>query len=156
MTQLVVCDTSSLTRLHKTDTLRLLPVVFDRVLIPPAVLSECRAYLGTAVEQIRYESFAPLRPLREAYGLGEREALALAADHVGSILLTDDKKARRAAIRENLGTITSYDFFATVQLLGLIDSTEFVARQLILSGEGVSAEAIADMLQQTGEPPLAL
>ena len=96
------------------------------MLIPPAVLSECRAYLGAAIEQNQYESFAPLRPLREAYGLGEREALALAADHAGSILLTDDKKARRAAIRENLGTITSYDFFATVKLLGLIDSTELV------------------------------
>jgi predicted nucleic acid-binding protein len=103
----VISDTSPLQYLHQTDLLDTLAKLYGQVTIPQAVadeLSQGRA-LGInlpdpsalpwiAIEQVRDRA---LLPLVTDLGWGEREALALALERPGSLLLLDDALARRYA-----------------------------------------------------------
>jgi uncharacterized protein len=102
-----VANTSPLQYLHQTGLLDLLPKLYQRVLVPPAVVGELAA--GRALgfdlpdpaghswtEVVRPQSFAIL-PAVTDLGAGEREALALAVEMSGAVLVIDDGLARRHA-----------------------------------------------------------
>ena len=46
MTKVVVSDTTPLQYLHQSRTLDLLPKLFDRVIVPPAVIGEVQELAG--------------------------------------------------------------------------------------------------------------
>ena len=46
MTKVVVSDTAPLQYLHQSRTLDLLPKLFDRVIVPPAVIGEVQELAG--------------------------------------------------------------------------------------------------------------
>jgi predicted nucleic acid-binding protein len=102
-----VANTSPFQYLHQTGLLELLPQLYQRVLVPPAVVAELAA--GRALgfdlpdptghswaEVVRPQSFAIL-PAVTDLGPGEHEALALAVERSGAVLIIDDGLARRHA-----------------------------------------------------------
>jgi predicted nucleic acid-binding protein len=103
----VIADTSPLQYLFQAGLLELLPTLYGVVTIPEAVVRElaegrargvslpdpsaCPWIRVAAVRESAVLSLAP------NLGPGEREALALAAQTPGSLLLIDDALARRHA-----------------------------------------------------------
>lgn len=100
-----VCDTSPLQYLHQLRLLDLLRVLFDRLVVPPAVAGEISTGLRRGFDLPRIADFdwiairPPIRVLDLAPGLGpgEREVLALAFESADCTALLDDGLARAQA-----------------------------------------------------------
>jgi predicted nucleic acid-binding protein len=104
---LVIADTSPLHYLVLIDHPEVLPVLFGRVLIPPAVTEELqrprtpapvRAWIVSLpawleVHTPRQPLITPTLPL----GAGEREAISLAQEIRANLLLMDDLDGREEA-----------------------------------------------------------
>ncbi len=109
---IVIADSTPLNYLILIHQADLLPQLFDRVLIPPAVFEELQ-HQETPVVVRRWIAGPPLwlqvQALRSVPGPtlghldpGEREAIALAEELQADQLLLDDADARREAARPNL------------------------------------------------------
>jgi predicted nucleic acid-binding protein len=109
---IVIADATPLNYLILIHQADLLPRLFDRVLIPPAVFDELqhvetpesvRHWIGHPPDWLRIE---PLRsapdPSLDHLDAGEREAIALAEEIHADQLLLDEVEARREAARRNL------------------------------------------------------
>jgi uncharacterized protein len=97
---LVVSDTSPITALLQTGLADLLPVLFQRVIIPPAVRTELlRAHpaLPSWLE-VRAPLVIPEAVRAAHLDSGETEALALALELHADVLLLDEQMGRRAAL----------------------------------------------------------
>ncbi len=103
----VISNTSPLQYLHQVGTLFLLPQLFGEIWVPEAVVAEIHAGhnrnvslpdLGALPWLIVHpvQQRAPL-PLVTHLGEGEKEVLALGLELPGSLLLLDDRNARRHA-----------------------------------------------------------
>ena len=100
----IIADSSPLIGLAKIGQLDLLPLLADRVLVPPAVWREVVDPAMTApgareiaarkwVEVVTPEQTA-VAPLLILLGAGEAEAIALAQRETSAILLLDDLRAQ--------------------------------------------------------------
>ncbi|SRR6266545_4740419 len=97
---LVITDTSPLHYLVLIDHPAILPALFGRVLIPPAVAEELqrphtpapvRAWMGSPPAWLAVRtSCQPLVTTVLPLGAGEREAISLAQDLCADLLLMDD------------------------------------------------------------------
>lgn len=107
-----VSNTSPFQYLHQLGRLDLMPRLLGRLLVPPAVVSELSAgrVLGVPLPDLAALKWVAQRrpgsipsPLAAAPGLGagEVEALALACE-TGGLLVLDDGLARRVAARLGL------------------------------------------------------
>jgi predicted nucleic acid-binding protein len=93
--------TPRLTTLLKADQATLLKRLFDFVVIPEAVSEELLAFHAQLPGFVRVESVCARNhrlPGTENLGKGEAEAIQLAKEIGADILLTDDRKARAAAV----------------------------------------------------------
>jgi predicted nucleic acid-binding protein len=105
----IVCDTSSLIRLYKCNTLPLVSMSFDRVFIPEAVWNECQPALHREFEAQRFIKIAATNVTISKFGLGEREMLNIAIEKNIQFVLTDDDKAAREAQRRSLTPLSALD-----------------------------------------------
>ena len=115
----LVVDTGPLIALSKTGHLDLLPQLFDDILIPAAVLGEVAkpgemrpgseiqnrswiATLGVSIaERVALQKSGDI-------AAGEAEAILIAAEAPNStVLLTDERRARRLAIERGLSYVTN-------------------------------------------------
>jgi predicted nucleic acid-binding protein len=115
---IVVADASPLRYLILIEHAHVLPALYGRVLVPPAVISELnrertpdlvREWLAESPDWLHIQ--APreaLTGLRNVLGDGERQAIALAVETGADALLIDDRDARHEAEKMNcavLGTL---------------------------------------------------
>ena len=108
----VVCDTSPLQYLYQAGLLYVLPAIFDRVMVPPAVVAEIvegrkrNVPLPEPSElawvTIREVGDRTLIPRIASLGDGEREVIALGLEAKDSLLVIDDRIARRHAVAVGL------------------------------------------------------
>lgn len=108
---IVVADASPLHYLILVEEVRVLPELYGRVIVPPAVVTELsqertpravREWLSARPEWLHVQ--APrqaLSSLRDILGAGEREAIALAEELSADALLMDDRDGRREAERRS-------------------------------------------------------
>jgi predicted nucleic acid-binding protein len=100
---IVVADTSPLAYLVQIDIIECLPRLYQAILIPPTVAAELRHRSSPASSWIRtapgwLQVVAPqILPVASDLDKGEEEAIALAIEHPGSILMIDERKGREAA-----------------------------------------------------------
>lgn len=108
---IAVADTSPLLALANLDLLHVLPLLFERALIPPAVFAEAterrpdapgagaiRRAVAEGVLHVTELRGATAQPTPPAWlGAGEREAIALALEVGADWLVLDDRGARRYA-----------------------------------------------------------
>lgn len=119
---IVVADTSPLCYLILIEHVYVLPTLYGRVVVPPAVVTELnreqtpdivRRWLSDRPEWLEVQ--APrqiLSPLRDVLGPGEREAIALAQELSADALLMDDRDGRREAEKRKLAVL------GTIRVLG--------------------------------------
>jgi predicted nucleic acid-binding protein len=134
---IVVADSSPLHYLIIIEQIELLPRLYGKMAVPPAVVAELRA-IEAPVAVRRWmadlppwlQTIAPLS-VPEALkflGAGEREAIALAGHLKADALLVDDREARRQAEARNLATIGTLAVLLDAAERGWIDLESVVAR----------------------------
>jgi predicted nucleic acid-binding protein len=132
---IVVCDTSPLNYLVLIGQADLLPVLFNSVLAPPAVMTELNH--PSSPEQVRNWASAPpawleiVAPSRIDsalnLGLGEGEAICLALELDAAVLLVDERKATSVARRLGLATVGTIGVLAVAAEKRLLDLDSSIA-----------------------------
>jgi predicted nucleic acid-binding protein len=136
---LVVADTGPLCYLILIEAIGLLPRLYDRIVIPSAVLRELtHPKAPTAVKtwadtlpswaEVRTADYAELDDILDP---GEAEAIILAGQLNADSLLLDEMEARQEALRRGLpvaGTIGVLEKAAERNLINLSDAFSRLAR----------------------------
>jgi predicted nucleic acid-binding protein len=134
---LIVSNTSPINYLVLIEAIEVLPALHQRVVIPLAVLEELRAPASPGpvrawarnpphwLETLR-PTAAPDERLAQV-GRGERDAILLAQELNGT-LVVDEVKAYREAKRRNIPTLRTLGILDKAAERGLIDLTQAVER----------------------------
>jgi predicted nucleic acid-binding protein len=153
---IVVADTTPLRYLVVIEREQLLPALYGRVLIPPAVAEELdhestpdavRAWLAGRPSWL--EIRRPEHSLATQVDLdrGEREAIALAEEVAADLLLVDEWDARVEAERRHLRVVGTLRVLADGASLGLTDLEESFDR-LRHTNFRVSSELLESLLEE--------
>jgi predicted nucleic acid-binding protein len=134
---IVVADTSPLVYLILIGHEQVLPALYGRVIAPRAVILEL-SHTGTpkAVRDWVAESpswlhvASPRQPIMPSgsLGRGELEAIALAQEVKANVLLLDDQRGRKEAMRRHLHVVGTLRVLADAADAHLIDLPDTVAR----------------------------
>jgi predicted nucleic acid-binding protein len=146
---LVVADTSPLRYLVVIQAIDLLPALYERVVVPQAVLTELqhprsprevRAWLATPPAWVELrQPRQPTRPVR--LGPGEQEAIDLAEELQADLILMDDEDGRLEAERRAMaviGTLGVLERAAEHELLDLplalarLQATNFFVEDVLI------------------------
>ena len=132
----VVADTSPVNYLVLIGQIEILPRLYKRILIPPAVLDELKHPL--APEPVRNWAAQPpgwlevLTPIGRVdiaqLDLGESEAIALATEMHVDVLLIDEQAGRQEAIRRGLKVAGTLSVLDEADRAGLVDFDAAAAR----------------------------
>jgi predicted nucleic acid-binding protein len=134
---IVVADTTPLRYLVVIRYQHILPALYGRILIPPAVIQELnqpstpelvRQWLACRPDWLDVRS--PADPLAASTRLqaGEREAIALAGELTADLLLMDDWRAREEAARRQLRVVGTLRVLADAADRNLINLSEAFER----------------------------
>lgn len=166
---LVVSDTSPLHYLARLDLLDLLPALYGMVLMPPMVWSEClaaaplhpltvqllQAARGSGwLKESAPQQTAIRHPLAAGLDAGELEAIALASETAGSLLLMDETKGRRVAMELHLRVTGTIGVPLRAKTQGLIPQlAPILARLREETNYRMSAALEEQALEAAGEMP---
>lgn len=135
---IVVADTTPLNYLILIGEIQLLPVLYGRLLIPPAVVREMSdAAAPEAVSRwiAQPPDWLEVRTPRQVpagfsadLGPGEREAIALSGELGGSALLIDDLDGRREAVRRGIAVVGTLGVIDIAGAHDLVDVPMAIAR----------------------------
>ena len=159
--RLVVSNTSPLLYLHQVGRLDLLRQLYGGVVVPTAVAEELAAGSPLGIEApdlaqhtwLRVES-PPERTLLPALvdlGPGEAEVLAFGLAHPDSLLLLDDRLARRTAALSRLHVTGTIGLVVRAKQAGVISAVLPVLQALQKTNIRVTAELIHWALEEAGE-----
>jgi predicted nucleic acid-binding protein len=158
---IVVSDTSPILNLARIGRLELLPLLYQRVLIPSAVLEELTASkkdLSSAIDLASepwlivasVKSQTRVRELREYLDSGEAEAIVLAVEWRADLVLVDERRGRRTATAAGLRVTGLLGVVAGAKRAGLIGLGKPVVDELIeiarfWMGSDLYAEVLAEL-----------
>lgn len=124
----VVSDTTPLNYLILLGHIEVLPQLFGKLLIPPAVIREMQHAKAPRVVSDWaiclpdwVEVRAPLKDMSLQLGAGESEAISLALESPGSAILVDDRKARIEAEMRGIPAIGTIAILDLADEAGLLD-----------------------------------
>lgn len=157
----VVTNTSPLLYLHQLGLLEILPRLYERVVVPSAVVAELSdgARLGYDVPApatlswvvVEASPGAAILPMVTALGDGERAAIALAATRKSDLLLLDDALARRHARLLGLTVTGTLGVLLRAKSEGLLPSIAPVVDKLEKLGFRLAPETRAGVLRLASE-----
>jgi predicted nucleic acid-binding protein len=148
----VVSNTSPLNYLVQIEAVDLLPRLFERVSIPPAVVAELQ-HPGSPEVVRRWAQSPPtwleVRPLTNPplglkLGLGEVEAITLALELKATTVLIDDRRARKAAADRGVNVMGTLAVLVAAGQHGLIDLDDALAK-LMATSFRVHPSVLADL-----------
>ena len=153
---IVVADTTPLRYLVVIERAHLLPALYGRVLIPPAVAEELnhestpdlvRTWLAGRPNWLEIRQ--PSRTLEPEVDLdrGEQQAIALAEEVAADLLLVDDWDARLEAKRRRLRVVGTLRVLADGAQRGLADLEESFER-LRHTNFRVNSELLESLLEE--------
>jgi predicted nucleic acid-binding protein len=132
---IVVSDTTPLNYLILIGEVGVLPLLFEKVFVPPAVVQELKHPKAPAAVSLWASSppawveiRVPQNELNQWIGKGENEAISLALELSGATLLVDDMKAKTAAESRGLVTLGTLAILDLADGAGIIDFESAVAR----------------------------
>ena len=154
---LVVADTSPINYLILLNQDAVLPRLYDRVVIPPAVQRELqhhrtpeRVCVWVAHPPAWFEVRQPQQRLETAHvptlGAGEREAIALAQELQVPLLLMDDPAGREEATRRALRTTGTLGILEQAAIEGWLDLPTVLTQLLTTTTFRAGAVLIQDLL----------
>lgn len=137
--QLVIADTGPVNYLILIGHVEILPMMFDRIVLPSAVRDELadantppevRNWVAVPPQwlEVRFTEL-PLPPRSKTrMGPGETAAIALAAELHADLLLMDDRLGVAAALRQGLTVTGTMGLLARAARSGLLDLEEAFER----------------------------
>jgi predicted nucleic acid-binding protein len=157
----IIADTGPLLSFARAHRLELLRAVVGTLLMPEAVYTEIVVHGAgkPGVEEVRQASWiqresvtdrAFLAQLSPTLHLGEREALALAKER-GGIVLVDDQEARKEAHRLGLAYLGSLRILKDAKDRGLVNAVRPILAELITTGTYLSETLSQAFLRELGE-----
>ena len=157
----VICNTSPLQYLHQIDLLHLLPTLFGPVQVPSAVVAELREgrRRGVPLPELAELSWITtqrvdarkLSSLTTNLGSGEKKVLALGLEASDSLLVLDDRDARRHAIAMGLEITGTVGILLLAKERGILDSVQPALARLQALRFRLSAETRGIVLNLAGE-----
>jgi uncharacterized protein len=158
---IIIADSSPLISLAIIEQLELLPQLYQRVLLLPAVWDEvtiqgaslpgANAIRKVTWLEIQTPEAALLEPLSILVDRGEAEAIALAQSIPESIVLLDDAQARRVAERLNVLRIGTLGILRRAKKSGLVMAVKPYIEELRSQGIYIRQSLIDAVLQDLGE-----
>lgn len=157
---LLIADSGPLIALAGIKHLDLLPRLYRRITAPHAVIKEiiASAHLSTEhnfLDQTpwleRLQAPVPLDALSIVLGSGETEAIMLARQNPGSLLLLDDHQARRAAEALGLSITGSAGILVRAKCEGLIEAVHPLLSTMRTNGYYLSDRVIGYACRMAGE-----
>lgn len=151
----VVCDASPLIVLARVDHLSLLSKLFRDVYVPPAVWFEATSDADAAgAAEILASSWikvrAPLAVPASKLGLGEREAIGLAAE-LHAVLIVDDGAARAAAVGMGITITGTLGVLRRAKREQLISQVRPVIERMRDNGLRATDDLVRAILDDVGE-----
>ena len=155
---IIVADTSPLNYLVLIREIELLPSLFGQVIIPQAVWAELHAPGTPDVVREWADSAPSWLEIRSAsfidpgikLGLGEAEAICLAAELHADQLLVDDRKARKIAIALGLAVAGTLNFLEAAARRDMVDLPNAI-RKLQLTNFRAPADLVKLLLDRDAE-----
>lgn len=159
--RIAVSDSTPLIALARIGELALVRSVYSQIHVPQAVYDEVvearddapGAREIAAASWIVQGAADPLlvRPLLLLVDAGEAEAIALAQVEAGSVLLTDDRKARRVAKQLGIATQGTLGVLARAKRSGLIPTVRPFAERLQAASYRIAEKTLEEVLRGLGE-----
>lgn len=135
---IVVADTSPLNYLLQIECTDVLRQLYNSVLVPVGVVEELRspsappvvkAWVASLPEWIEVHPLLSRPDNQLSYlGRGESEAIQIAEEHPGSLLLIDERKGRTEALRRGLFTTGTLGILLAAGEAGLLDPADAYRR----------------------------
>jgi predicted nucleic acid-binding protein len=151
----IISNSSPLIALEQLDLLALLHKFFGTVLIPPAVTREVAPTVTLpdwVIEQTLSQAIGP-QILAASLGAGESEALSLALELRASLLILDERPARRLAAALDIPVIGTLGLLLKAKNLGLIAELKPHLAALLNHDFRISSKLYAQVLKTAGELP---
>ena len=155
MSSPVISNSSPLIALEQLDLLALLEQIFGHVLVPPAVVREVAPTVTLPkwiTEQALSQVIGP-QILSGSLGAGESEALSLALELKASLLILDERPARRLAGALGISVIGTLGLLLKAKSLGLIYELKPQLEALLKCEFRVSPLLYDQVLKSAGELP---
>lgn len=158
----VVSNSSPLIALARIGQFELLRLLYQELLIPPAVRDEVVRFgeerIG-AVELERAEWIqtvdigdrTAVELLRERLDLGESEAIILAIETKAQLLLIDEARGRRVAQTQGLNHLGTVGILVLSKRRGLVEAVTPLLNDLIAAGFRMNEELYRTALELAGE-----
>jgi predicted nucleic acid-binding protein len=151
--QIIIADAGPLIAIAKTNTLQVLQQLFGQVWIPGSVEKECMAKQGLDADRIAIaikdgwlvvKVVSELqRPVANALGAGELDSIQLALQSPKtSLLIIDDRLARRQALVYGLNIIGSVRLLDIAEKKGIISSAEQIIDEMSPQGYRISSKLL--------------
>ncbi|MCL1474478.1 DUF3368 domain-containing protein [Argonema antarcticum] len=157
----VIVNTSPLLYLHQVGCLQLLQQLYNKVTVPTAVPQELEdgKLLGVDVPEINTLEWIEVRPVASIalipavidLGQGEAEVLALGLEIPDSLLIFDDKLARRIADLYKLKYTGTLGILVKAKQRGYLGSVAPIIAMLQSQGMWLNDKIINDILRLCGE-----
>lgn len=151
MPKIVISDTSTLILFHKIDEFNLLQKVYGELITTPEIAMEFGEELPVwikiqSVSDQKYQNF-----LETQVDYGEASAIALASEFEDVLLLLDDLKARKLAIRLKFKVTGTLGVIHKAKQLSIIDKVKPLIDKLLLTDFRVADNIIEEILRLNNE-----
>jgi len=161
--QLIIADTGPLIALAIMDLLPVLNLLYDKVLVPDAVIKECSNDLSkpqsSKINQAINDNFLTQASvidkdhcslLEEVLDQGEAEAITLAIQ-LNAVVLLDEKIGRKIAQREGMKVVGSLFILIKAKQVKYIPSAAPLLDKLKLHGYYMSDSLVRKVLEVCNE-----
>ena len=147
----VITDTSCLIALTKVSALGVLRQLYEEVVVTEEVADEFGEPLPEWIRVKTVENKTYQQLLEAALGRGEASAIALAISIPDALLIVDDLKARKEAVRLGLKITGTLGVLLKAKQQGLISSIKTLFDKLEQDGFRISSEVRNEILQASAE-----
>ena len=151
MPKIVISDTSTLILFHKIDEFNLLQKVYGKLITTPEIAEEFGEKLPDwiqiqSVSDKKYQDF-----LETQVDYGEASAIALATEFDDVLLLLDDLKARKLAVRLNFKITGALGVIHKARQMSIIDKVRPFIDKLLLTDFRIADNIIEEILRLNNE-----
>lgn len=153
MAGIVIADAGPLIAFAGIDELSVLPALFKQVSIANSVRRECMAKPGVDVQRITaaidagwlliFPTDDQIDSLSPGLGAGESDSIRFAlASTDESLLIVDDRLARRFALKQGLNIIGTVRLLKLAEQRGLIDNAKQKIKEMAANGYRINVELL--------------